>query len=305
VWESFQCSYPNVQVLQARTPNDLEELPADPEVIFGNVPPDWAVRVAQRGHLRWVQTVSAGTESYEVLLGAGVRLGAMRGLHHQAIAEHVLTMMLALSRGLTEHIQAQITHQWKRNPDAITSLRRSRIAIIGYGGIGRALASLLQPFDANIFGVREQSGTTEEGGVCVMPMTQLDELLSTADHIVLCLPLIEKYWQLIDARRIKLMKLDAHFYNVARGALVDQKALLTALREKRIAGAALDVFEEEPLSPASDVWDTRNLIVTPHIAGHDQTLRARCHKMFLEEFGRYRSGLFLRNEVRRPPINRV
>jgi phosphoglycerate dehydrogenase-like enzyme len=116
-----------------------------------------------------------------------------------------------------------------------------------------------------------------------------------------CLPLLEKYRGLIDARRVGLLRTDARLYNVARGALLDQKALLVALQQGRIAGAALDVFEEEPLSPDSEVWDTPNLIVTPHIAGHDRTLRTRCHGEFLEQFDRYRRGLPLLNEVRSRP----
>ena len=131
VWENYRRSYPDVQLLQARNPRELEDLPADPEVIFGNVPVDWSLRTASRSQVRWLQSVSAGTENYEPLIDAGVRLSGMRGVHHQAMAQHVLTMMLALTRAIPLHFRAQFTHQWKRCPDAIVSLEGSRIGIVG------------------------------------------------------------------------------------------------------------------------------------------------------------------------------
>jgi phosphoglycerate dehydrogenase-like enzyme len=161
------------------------------------------------------------------------------------------------------------------------------VGIIGYGGIGRELSRLLQPFNVEIIGVREKPIPSEETDA-VWPMERLDELLASADHIVLCLPAIEEYRNLLDERRIGLIKPQARVYNIARGNLIDQEALLQALRERRIAGAALDVFEYEPLQPDSVVWDTPNLIVTPHIAGHDRGLRLRCLHRFIESFATYR-----------------
>jgi phosphoglycerate dehydrogenase-like enzyme len=298
VWGDFLRANPDVRLLQARRPADVEQLEAEPEVIFGNIPAEWARELAARGGLRWMQSVSAGTESYESLTSMGVTLTSARGVHHHAIAQHVLTMMLALTRNVPNQLRAQHDHQWQRRADTIISIDGGRVGIIGYGGIGRELARLLEPFDSSVTGVRERAGAaTEENGAVVWSMDRLDELIATSDHVVLCLPMLEKYRRLIDERRIALMRHDAYFHNIARGALVDQRALLRALREGRIAGAALDVFEEEPLSVTSTVWDTPNLIATPHIAGHDRELRERCLHLFLENFALYSLGLPLKNVV--------
>jgi phosphoglycerate dehydrogenase-like enzyme len=128
-------------------------------------------------------------------------------------------------------------------------------------------------------------------------MEKLDELLATSDHVVLCLPFLEPYRRLLDARRISLLKNGAYFYNVGRGALIDQAVLLKALSDGRLAGAALDVFEQEPLPSESAVWDTPNLLITPHIAGHDRDLRGRCLQLFQKNFERYVSGLPLFNQI--------
>jgi phosphoglycerate dehydrogenase-like enzyme len=298
VWDDFLRANPDVRLLQARTPTEVEQLEADPEVVFGNVPEEWARRLAARGALRWMQSVSAGTETYHSLTSMGVTLTSARGVHHRAIAQHVLAMMLALTRNVPDQLRAQHQHQWQRNADAIISLDRSRIGVVGYGGIGKELARLLEPFGSSVTGVRERVGATiEETGVVVWPMDRLDELIAMSDHVVLCLPMLEKYYRLIDERRIALMRHDAYFHNIARGALVDQPALLLALKESRISGAALDVFEEEPLPKASTIWDTPKLIITPHIAGHDREVRERCLRLFLENFSLYRLRRPLKNVV--------
>jgi phosphoglycerate dehydrogenase-like enzyme len=300
LWKSLQQQYPGI-VYQTELKTAHLCSPVEwPEIVFGNVPVEWAKEAAQYGRLRWLQSVSAGVEAYAPLQGTSVRLTSARGIHHRTIAQHLLLMMLALARDLPAQFRNQRAQVWHRDPDSIGSLQGKVLGLLGYGGIGRQLALLVRPFQMRVLGVSPSClHPRVEDGVDIWPMESADELISLANHLVLCLPLMASTQGFMNEVRFGRMLPGACFYNVARGQLVEEEALLRALRSGHLACAALDVLQEEPLLPGHPLWNMPNVIVTPHIAGHYRGLREDSFQLFRENLARYLGGQTLINEVRR------
>jgi phosphoglycerate dehydrogenase-like enzyme len=225
--------------------------------------------------LRWVQTLAAGPD---VVLGAGfpddVVVTSGVGLHDRPVTEHALTLVLALLRRLPEAIAAQAEHRWAGelgglqplHPDGrVTTLLGARVLVWGFGNIGQNLAPLLQALGAQVTGVGRSAG--ERAGFPVVAQDQLEAELGQTDVLVMILPATEATTHALDAARLAALPRHAFVVNVGRGTTVDEPALLAALTERRIAGAALDVTEVEPLPADSPLWDAPNLLLTPHAAG--------------------------------------
>lgn len=252
-----------------------EHTDADVLVTWSNPPRVVADAARRLTSLQWVQTLSAGPD---VALGAGfapdVVIASGRSLHDDTVAEHTLALVLALVRRLDVAAAAQREHRWAKEiafaqADPATersyTLDGARVTIWGFGSIAARLAPLLAALGAEVTGVAGTAG--ERHGFPVVAAGDLATVLPRTDVLVSLLPATPGTRGALDAATLALLPPHARFVNVGRGATVDEEALTAALREGRLAGAALDVMSTEPLPAGSPLWDTPNLVLTPHVAG--------------------------------------
>ena len=275
---------------------DLEVLRstiADAEVVFAwrsNVdgpllPRAW--ELAER--LAWIQAPSDGVEGllFPELAESDVVLTNARGIFDRAVAEHTLALALAMAKGLDEYVRSQAERAWRRRD--LRLLAGARLLVVGAGPIGRAVGRLAAAFEMQVRGVgRTQRSDPDLGEV--VPGEELLEHLGWADVVVNILPATPSTRRLFDAAAFAAMGSDARFVNVGRGSTVDEAALIDALRSGGIAGAALDVFEEEPLPADSPLWELPNVIITPHVAGDFAGWREAVVRRFVENLRRFRVG---------------
>jgi phosphoglycerate dehydrogenase-like enzyme len=259
----------------ATAPVPDEHLDAEALVVWGNRADDLRAVAGRMPRLRWIQTLAAGPD---VVLGAGfpddVVVTSGVGLHDRPVTEHALTLVLALLRRVPQAIAAQAEHRWAGElgglqplhpDDAVTTLLGARVLVWGFGNIGQNLAPLLQALGAQVRGVGRSAG--ERAGFPVVAEDELDAELRQTDVLVMILPATEATTHALDAARLAALPRHAFVVNVGRGTTVDEPALVAALTEGGIAGAALDVTEVEPLPADSPLWDAPNLLLTPHAAG--------------------------------------
>ncbi|CAM4454889.1 D-2-hydroxyacid dehydrogenase [Paenibacillus tarimensis] len=247
--------------------------------------------------LRWVQTWSAGVDKLPLqeLESRGVLVTNASGVHPEPMSETVLALMLGLTRGLHRSIRAQATAAWEKT-GSLPEMHGKTAAVIGAGVIGREVAFLAKAFGMRTIGVR-RSGKSAPGFDRVVTEDRLDQVLAESDYVINILPLTADTRHLFDERRFSLMKPTSYFINVGRGATVKTEALVTALQTGSIAGAGLDVFEEEPLPAGHPLWKLENVILTPHNAGATEHYKDRVVALFLDNLRRYLAGEQLRNLV--------
>jgi phosphoglycerate dehydrogenase-like enzyme len=256
-------------------PIPAEHADAEALVVWGN-PGDQLRAAAERlTDLRWVQTLAAGPDA---VLAAGfppgVVITAGTGLHDLTVAEHTLALTLAAARRLNLLTRAQIGHRWAaelgglqpvRDPSQFRTLREAHIAVWGFGGIAATLAPYLKMLGARVTGIARSAG--ERHGFPVVTAADFATLLPDTDVLISILPATRETERAVNAGVLALLPPGAWVVNVGRGSVLDENALLAAIREGRLAGAALDVFETEPLPPESPLWDEPNIIISPHAAG--------------------------------------
>jgi phosphoglycerate dehydrogenase-like enzyme len=269
------------------------------------VAPDLSdAQLARAGRLRWLSSVAAGLDGIvsPALLARGVAITSASGVHGPNIAEHLLAMILMFTRGLPRLFRAQLARRWERKitsrSGGFAELTGQTLLIVGLGRIGEALAARARPFGVRLLAVKHDPAARHDAAVAVdelLPLTALDEALGRADHVCVTLPLTPATHHLIDARRLARMRPGAYIYNVSRGAIIDEAALVEALRAGRLAGAGLDVYEEEPLPASSPLWDLDNVILTPHVAGVTPLYYERTAALFAENLERFLAGRPLAN----------
>jgi phosphoglycerate dehydrogenase-like enzyme len=247
--------------------------------------------VGRAPKLRWIHSVSVGVESVMTpcvrLRGLTVTNG--RGVFSVPIAEYVMTMMLAICRRLPQLMELQRERTWQ--PIEALELADATIGLLGVGDIGREVARLAGPFGPKIVAVRRRPNAAPVPGVEVLGDLQaMPELLAVSDFVVLALPLTGETETLIDDDALASFKPGSWLINVARGALVDETALLRALRGGRIGGAVLDAFREEPLPETSPFYRLSNCIVTPHTSWSSAAVLGRTFDVFCDNLRRYRAS---------------
>ena len=245
--------------------------------------------------LRWLHTFSAGVDHpvFGGLLARGVRLTTSSGASASAVAQMAILFLLALARGLPAYVAAQRERRWA--PEQGEDLEGRVAAVVGLGPIGLEVVRLAQALGMRVIGMRRRPAGDEP---CeTWPMARLGELLARADYVVLALPLTPDTHHLIDAAALARMRPSARLVNVGRGELIDETALAAALREGRLAGAGLDVFEAEPLPETSPLWGLPGVVVTPHVAASTPTTHHHAAELFVDNLGRWTRGEPLRNEV--------
>jgi phosphoglycerate dehydrogenase-like enzyme len=260
--------------------------------------------------LRWVQSPAVGVGSlmFPELLASPVIVTSARGIRARSIAEHVIGVTIALARRLPAAMRAQMAHRWAQAElegpaSGVLSLDGLRMGIVGLGSIGMEVAKLAAPFGIRVSGIRRRSGDEGDAGSAkalaerVFTPDQLPQLLATCDIVVLALPHTPDTKQLIGRAEIDRMKRGAFLVNIARGKLIDDAAVIEALRDGRLGGAALDVFTREPLEASSPYWDLPNVIITPHAAGAMQDYWTPLVALFGENLRRFEKGEPLLNAV--------
>jgi len=276
----------------------LEATLAQAEILFGWTLP--ADLVARAPRLRWIQTMSAGVDQ---LQGTGVEatpilVSDASGIHRIPAGEFVLGLMLALVKGFPRLRDQQAQRRWQRLRPG--ELHGRTVAIVGLGAIGSGVARLAKALEMRVVATRRSLQQRQEGvgDVDVLyPPHCLGEMIAEADFLVLAVPLTAETRGLIGEAELRRMKPTAYLINVSRGAIVEEAALLRALQEGWFAGAALDVFPQEPLPPESELWGLPNVIITPHIAGDSEHYSARATELFCHNLRRYLAGQPLLNQV--------
>lgn len=297
VIDRLRSSHPQCEFLQTTDVGTLESWLNDAEVVYGNAP---AALLARAPRLRWVQIVSAGFDEYTSLAGVRNRSGdsvtvtSAHGVHSPFLAQHVLMSMLIFARGQLHFDACHRERRWDRNPSIPFSLAGQTIGFVGLGAIARELQKFLPALGLRTIAVR-RTPSHVDGLDRVEGLDGLDRLIAESDHLVVTLPLTGETSNLIDARRVGLLRQGAFFYNVARGGLVDENALLARLNDGTLGGVALDVFAREPLPQESPWWTAPRAIVTPHIAGHHRDLGAATLALFERNLSRFLDGSPLQN----------
>jgi phosphoglycerate dehydrogenase-like enzyme len=288
--------------LDLRFAVDADELTAslpEADAIFSWRPPRGALEAAwgRARRLRWIQTASAGVDSllFPALVDSDVVVTNARGVFDDAIAEWVVGAMLAFVTGLHRSVVDQPTHVW--HGDRRTQrLAGTRLAVIGPGSIGRAVGTRALQLGMSVTMVGRTPRTDESFGD-VFGSDRLHDALRDADHVLNALPLTAETQGMVDAGAFGAMASTAWFYNVGRGDTVDEAALVEALRAEGIAGAALDVFHDEPLPPEHPLWAMPNVIVSPHVCGDFDGWELDVVRLFVDNARRWASGEPLANVV--------
>ena len=260
---------------------------AEAEVMFGITVTLDLASCAPR--LKWIQLVTAGVDylPHTGLLSSEVTLTTARGVSDVPIAEYVIGAMLGHARGTLRCLDNKSARRWARFVGS--ELQGGTLGIIGLGSIGSEIARRIRSLGVNVV-ASDPYVSGDRARSVQATLMPLEQLLATSDYMVVTLPLTPETTKLIAGREFEMMKPSAFFVNVSRGAVIDESALVQALRSGRIAGAALDVYETEPLPRESPLWDIPNLYLSPHIAGSSGRHPERVTDLFCENLRRYVAG---------------
>ena len=261
-------------------------------------------------NLKWVQLHYAGIDyihGSSLLQKPDLIFSSMSGASAIQEAEYILMMMLALGHRMPELISNQTKKDWPNDRwDRFTpfELSNSTVGLVGYGSIGRELARLLQPFNATVLAAKKNVMRPEDSGYTIeghgdpegnlfhrlYPIEAVKQMLKLCDFVVVSLPLTPETRGLIGESEIQVMKPGSYLIHISRGGVVDETVVINALNDHKLAGAALDVFVQEPLPPESPLWKAPNLMITPHISGFSSRYKDRAGEMFVENLDRYLHG---------------
>ena len=287
------------------------------DVLFSFRAPDALIR--QAPGLKWIQFLSAGADHVmkgELHARPAIAITNASGIHSTPIAEYTIASMLAWSHGFHITLRAQIRREWQRNwdfMDSVDSLRGKTLGVIGYGSIGRETARMGEALGMTVLALKRNPDERRDTGWSPPGIGDPEgriptkwygpdgysEILRASDFITVTLPATPATRRVIGRAEIAVMRPHAYLVNIGRGEVIDQEALIEALREKRIGGAGLDVFEREPLEPESPLWDLENVLLTPHMSGSFRGYNSACCALFAENLGRFVKGEPLLNVVDR------
>jgi phosphoglycerate dehydrogenase-like enzyme len=293
--ERLQREFPYVNVVHLPDYERMDEEIVDAEIVIS-----WSVRPQQitaAKKLRWIHSTAAAVHQliFPELVNSDIILTNAREVHGPVVAEHVMALIFALAKKIPDSVRLQEMHVWGQQIlwDALPRVREvagATVGMVGLGSIGRQVVKSAKALGMRVIAVREHPEKGSEGTDTVFGPAQFDNVFRQADYIVLAAPVTASTKAIVNAERLALMKPDACLINVGRGPLVDESALANALREKKIGGAALDVFPKEPLATDSPLWDVPNLLITPHTAALTDKLWERQYTLFSENLRRYLKG---------------
>jgi phosphoglycerate dehydrogenase-like enzyme len=285
--------FPQLEVVHLKDYVGLDEQIRDAEIVIA-----WSLKpeqVKSAKKLRWVHSTAAAVHQliFPELVDSEIVLTNARDVHGPVVAEQVMALIFALAKRIPQAVRLQQKHIWGQNlmwearphPREIAS---ATLGLVGLGSIGRSVAKHAFALGMRVMVMREHPNKPKPEGVEeVFSPAQFEALLSQSDYVVLAAPVTPNTRRLMNATRLAQMKPDACLINVGRGALIDEAALAQALRQQQIGGAALDVFEKEPLAAESPLWDMENVLITPHTAGLTEKLWERHYILISENLHRY------------------
>ena len=294
--EKLRTEFPDIDVSQISTGDRLTQEVTDAHILFGGHLKPEQFRAAHE--LRWIHSPSAGVNPllFPELINSDIILTNARDVHGTVVAEHVIALMFALARRIPESVRFQEKRQWGQEllwnqHKTPRELAGATVGLVGLGSIGRNVAQRASALGMNVLAVREHADRPKPEHVDeVMPTSLLNKMLLRCDYVVLSPPLTPATQGMIGREQFAAMTKDGYLINVGRGPLVQETALIEALRERKIAGAGLDVFDQEPLPAESPLWDLENLLITPHTAGMTGKLWERHYALFSENLRRYLQG---------------
>ncbi|WP_226040135.1 D-2-hydroxyacid dehydrogenase [Natrinema sp. DC36] len=286
---------PDIDLEHVEDEDELLGAVDDADVLVTHRLPDDVLEAA--ADLEWVQALSAGTDffDHDALADHGVALTSVSGIHAKPIGQQVLGYLLHFERCFDRAVAQQHRREWDRYTGG--ELGDRTVGIVGVGAIGSKVADYCRPFDARVIGTKRDPTDAPDSVDEIYGTDGLESVLARSDYLVLACPLTDETRGLIDADALAALSDDAVLVNIARGGVVDQSALVDALEADELGGAALDVFEEEPLPEESPLWDRDDVLVTPHMAGSTPHYWERCADVFLRNYDRFREGEGLENRV--------
>jgi phosphoglycerate dehydrogenase-like enzyme len=253
--------------------------------------------------LKWIHSTAAGVAqlSYPELRDSGIVVTNPSGIFSVPMAEHTMGLLVALARNFPDSVRHQDRAIWSQqvlwDKYPLTELNDQVLLIVGFGSIGHELARRARAFDMCVWGVSRTGKGDAALAEKIVPVAQLREVLPNADYVVISAPETSETRHLIGAPELALLKPTARLINVARGSLLDQAALIAALHQHKLAGAALDVTDPEPPTPEDPLWKTPNLFLTPHTSAMSDRLWPRQTALFLDLLQRWFKGRELFNVV--------
>ncbi|MGH9514115.1 MAG: D-2-hydroxyacid dehydrogenase [Terriglobales bacterium] len=293
--ERLRGEFPQVDVAQLTSYENVEQQIKDVEILFGiSIRPEQFL-AAQK--LRWIHSQAAAVHQlmFPELVNSNVIITNARDVHGPVVAEQVMAMIYALAKQIAAAVRFQEKHEWGQ--DTISKMIAPReiagttLGLVGVGSIGRNVAKHAAALGMYVVAVREHPEKEKPEHVDeVWPSSQLLHLLGQSDYVVLSAPVTPASTGLIGKEQLAAMKPHARLINVGRGPLIDEPALIDALRDGKIGGAALDVFDKEPLPADSPLWDLDNLLIMPHTAGISEKMWERHYELFSENLRRYFAG---------------
>jgi len=298
--EGLRREFPDIDIIHLTSYDGIEQHLRDAEILIA-----WSLRPEQfkaARKLRWIHSPAAAVHQlmFPELVKSDVVLTNAREVHGPVVAEHVIALIFALAKEIPQAVRLQQQHVWGqetmwRGRPRPRELMGATLGLVGLGSIGRAVAQRASALGMRVIAVREHPHRElPEAVEEVFATSEIGTVLQQSDYVVLAAPLTPETRGLVNASRLAMMKSDACLINVSRGPLVDELTLAAALRKHKIGGAALDVFDKEPLPEDSPLWDLENLLITPHTAGLTEKLWERHYALISENLRRYLAGEPLR-----------
>lgn len=293
--ERLRSEFPQLDIVQLPNYDRITE-----EIVDADFAIAWSLRgdqITAAKKLRWIHSTAAavhGLMSPE-LQASDIIVTNARAVHGPVVAEHAMALVFAMAKRLPEAAKFQAQRHWAQQEICETAprpreLKDATMVIVGFGSIGTSLARLARTLGMRVVGVREHPEKRSELADAMYGFGELNRALGEGDFVVLTTPVTEKTRHLMNAERLDHLKANTYLVNVGRGVLIDDEALLHALRANRFAGAALDVTTEEPLPPGSHLWTMENVFITPHTAGFAEKMWERHYDSYSANLRRYLAG---------------
>jgi phosphoglycerate dehydrogenase-like enzyme len=294
---------PEVEAISKDAPSEVEirflppgeelgDRVSDVDIIYGHIS---AADLAKAESLRWVQVASAGVEGmmYPAFKASDVILTNSRRMHGSQIAEHAFALLLSLTRRIITQYDFMKDKRWEKAP--CIELAGMTMGILGLGGIGRAIAARAKAFEFNVIAVDPEPMEKPENVTDLGKLDWLSEFMAKSNVVVVCCPITPETHKLLSHEQFNQMQDGSYLVNISRGKVVDEDALIAALRSGKLAGAGLDVTYTEPCPPESPLWTEPNVVLTAHTAGGSQHIEARTMRLFIDNLHRYVKGESLIN----------
>ena len=292
---------PEIEIIAPETMEGAEQAIAIADGAYGTIPPALLKRADK---LRWLQAPQAAPPAgfyYPELIEHPAVITNFREIYNDHIGAHVMAFVLAFARGLQVYLPQQFRREWRpagrEDGDVVVHLPEATALVVGVGGIGSEVARLASAFGMKVIGVDERRTDPPPGVAELHRAAALDDLLPRADFVILTVPHTPETEGLMNRARFRHMKKSAFFINIGRGKTTRLDDLVAALQAGEIAGAGLDVFEQEPLPADHPLWTMPGVLITPHTAGHGPYLDERRFEVLSDNCRRFLGGQPLRNVV--------